>query len=135
MIKIDTIITIPDKNFDYKKDWKEYCITNFVPENIDPLRIYNFSLMKKYGDGFFYLIFKKPNKGILNHIYQTFEEYEKSIPLRKEQKKLFNENNISYEISEPYEIHDKILTKIQYNNLHPFSLIPLDIKSISICSY
>ena len=128
MIKIDTNITIPNKNFKYKKDWKDYCVSNFVHHETDPLRIYNYSLMEKYGDGFFYLIFKKPNRGILNHIYQTFEEYEKSIPLRKEQKKLFNENNISYEISEPYEIHDKILTKIQYNNLHPSSLIPLDIK-------
>lgn len=128
MIKIDTNITIPNKNFKYKKDWKDYCVSNFVHHETDPLRIYNYSLMEKYGDGFFYLIFKKPNRGILNHIYQTFEEYEKSIPLRKEQKKLFNQNNIIYEISEPYEIYDKILTKIQYNNLHSSNLIPLNIK-------
>lgn len=128
MIKIDTNITIPNKNFKYKKDWKDYCVSNFVHHKTDPLRIYNYSLMEKYGDGFFYLIFEKPNRGTLNHIYQTFKEYEKSIPLREEQKKLFNQNNISYEISEPYEIHDKTLTKIQYNNLHSYSLIPLNIK-------
>ena len=48
MIKIDTTITIPDKNFDSKKDWKDYCVSNFVPEKTDPLRIYNFELMEKY---------------------------------------------------------------------------------------
>jgi len=127
MIKIDTTITIPNKNFDYKKDWKEYCVS-FVPENVDPLRVYNFELMSKYGDGFFYLIFKKPNVGVLNHIYQNFEEYEKSIQLRLDQKTLFESKNISYEISEPYEIYDKVLTKKEYYDLHTDDLIPLNLK-------
>jgi len=128
MIKIDTTITIPDKNFDSKKDWKDYCVSNFVPEKTDPLRIYNFELMEKYGDGFFYLIFHKPNKGILNHIYQTYDEYEKSIKLRNDQKKLLESNNIVYNVSEPYEINDSVLTKKQYYNLHTANLVPLDIK-------
>tara|TARA_Y100000004_G_scaffold193475_1_gene256107 strand:+ start:465 stop:1517 length:1053 start_codon:yes stop_codon:yes gene_type:complete len=128
MIKIETYITVPNSKFRFKKDWKDYTVSNFVPEDTDPLRIYNFKLMKKYGEGFFYLKFVPPNIGVLNHIYQTEEEYEKSIPLRIEQKKLFESNNIIYEISEPYEIHDKVLTKEQYYNLHTDNLIPLDIK-------
>ena len=128
MIKIDTTITISNKSFDSKKDWKDYCVSNFVSEDIDPLRIYNFKLMEKYGDGFFYLIFLKPNKGILNHIYQTYEEFEKSIKLRNDQKKLFESNNIIYDVSEPYEICNNVLTKEQYRNLHTANLVPLDIK-------
>ena len=128
MIKIDTTITIPNKNFNSKKDWKDYTVLNFVPEDVDPLRVYNFKQMEKYGDGFFYLIFHKPNIGILNHIYQTYKEYEKSIKLRNDQKELFESNNMVYNISEPYEINDSILTKDQYQNLHTANLVPLDIK-------
>ena len=128
MIKIDTTITISNKNFNSKKDWKDYTVLNFVPEDVDPLRVYNFKQMEKYGDGFFYLIFHKPNIGILNHIYQTYKEYEKSIKLRNDQKELFESNNMVYNISEPYEINDSILTKDQYQNLHTTNLVPLDIK-------
>ena len=127
MIKIDTKVIIHNKEFEFKKDWKNYCVS-FVPEKTDTLRLYNFKLMNEYGDGFFYLIFKKPNIGILNHIYQTFEEYEKSIPLRFEQKKLLESKNISYEISEPYEINDKVLTKKEYYDLHTDNLVPLNLK-------
>lgn len=127
MIKIDTKITVHDKQFKFKKDWKDFC-TSFVPENVDPLRVYNFELMNKHGDGFFYLIFKQPNVGVLNHIYQNFEEYKKSIQLRLDQKTLFESKNISYEISEPYKIHDKVLTKNNYHDLHSDNLVPLNIK-------
>ncbi len=128
MIKVDTRITIHDKEFCFKKDWKNYCVSNFVSEQTDSLRVYNCELMKKFGDGFFYLIFELPNIGVLNHIYQTREEYDKSILLRSEQKKLFESKNISYDVSEPYEIHDSVLTKDQYYDLHTDNLVPLDIK-------
>ena len=81
MIKVDTTITCP-QSFNTKSKFKNYLVDNFVNEKIDPLRIYNFKLMKQYGDWFFYLIFKHPNVGILNHIYQTEDEYEKSIELK-----------------------------------------------------
>lgn len=129
MIKIDTTITYSDREFDSKKEFKDYTISRVgISEETDPLRIYNFKLMEKYGDGFFYLIFDKPNKGVLNHIYQTYIEYERSIELRDNQKKVFESNNISYEVSEPYKIDDSVLTKEQYYNLHTANLVPLDIK-------
>ena len=127
MIKVDTTITCP-QSFDTKSKFKNYLVDNFVNEKTDPLRIYNFKLMKKYGDGFFYLIFKHPNIGILNHIYQTENEYEKSIELRNAQKILFEKNNIEYNISEPYSFHKQALTKKEYGELHTSNLRPLSIK-------
>ena len=53
--------------------------------------------MKKY-IRFFYLILRNQIKHTKSHL-SNFEEYEKSIPLRKEQK-IFNQNNIIYEISD-----------------------------------
>lgn len=128
MIKIDTRIVVPDKTFENKKDFKNYLVDNFVPENVDPLRIYNFEQMRKYGDGFFYLTFIKPNIGILNHIYQNETLYEKSVQLRYDQKKLFNENNLVYDIGKSYEFNETALTKSEYYDLHKDLLIPLDLK-------
>tara|TARA_R100000152_G_C6775641_1_gene204185 strand:+ start:629 stop:1711 length:1083 start_codon:yes stop_codon:yes gene_type:complete len=127
MIKVDTTITCP-QSFDTKSKFKNYLVDNFVNEKTDPLRIYNFKLMKKYGDGFFYLIFKHPNIGILNHIYQTENEYEKSIELRNAQKILFEKNNIEYNVSEPYSFYKQALTKKEYGELHTSNLRPLSIK-------
>jgi hypothetical protein len=39
MIKIDTTITIPNKNFNSKKDWKDYTVLNFVPEDVISIKL------------------------------------------------------------------------------------------------
>ena len=127
MIKIDTVITVPNKQFENKAEFKNYVI-QFVPQDTDPLRVYNFKLMEKYGDGFFYLTFVSPNKGILNHIYQTEEEYKGSEKLRFDQQKELEKKGLKYKISSPYTFNKSALTKTEYYNLHTDLLLPLDIK-------
>jgi len=128
MIKIDTEFTIPNKAFKSKLGFKKYIVNKYVPQDKSPLRIYNFKQMEKYGDGFFYLNFIPPNKGILNHIYQTEDLYYKSIPMRDEQQRLFESEGLTYKVDEPYKFETPALTKEQYYNLHTQLLIPLDIK-------
>lgn len=128
MIKIDTEFVIPNKAFENKLDFKNYVVSKYVPQDTDSLRIYNFEQMEKYGDGFFYLTFVPPNKGILNHIYQSEKLFLKSVPLRIEQQTKFLKEGLKYEIGEPYNFETKALTKEQYYKLHTQLLLPLDIK-------
>jgi hypothetical protein len=46
---IQTIITCSDKIFKNKYEFKNWFETSLVPQNKDPLRIYNFKLMEQYG--------------------------------------------------------------------------------------
>ena len=100
---IQTIITCSDKIFKNKNEFKNWFEISLVPQNKDPLRIYNFKLMEKYGHKHFFLTFIPPNIGILTHIYQTQEEYYNSIGLRADQKKLMHKYNISYTVSDVME--------------------------------
>jgi len=128
MIKIITTITNPKIKFNSKEEFKNFFATNLANEKTDPLRVYNFKLMEKYGEKFFYLIFEKPNTGRLNHIYLTEEEYLESIPLRNAQKHKFENLGILYHVSEPQIINDRVMTKEEYYSLHTHNLVPLDIK-------
>ena len=100
---IQTIITCSDKVFKNKYEFKKWFEKSLVPQNKDPLRIYNFKLMEQYGHENFFLTFTPPNIGILTHIYQTQEEYYNSINLRNDQKKLMHKYNISYIVSDVME--------------------------------
>ena len=90
MITVITKIVYPNKEFIDKDEFKTFMVDNYVPEDTDPLRKYNFKLMDKYGHCFFNLVFQKPNIGILYHRYHTKEEYKGSIKLREQQKKYMN---------------------------------------------
>ena len=127
MIKIDTEVIVPNKQFKNKAEFKDY-VVKFVPQDTDPLRKYNFELMEKYGEGFFYLNFFPPNRGVLNHIYQNDKEYKKSIKLREEQQIYLQDKGLMYDIKRPYEFNKPALTKKEYYDLHTNLLIPLDIK-------
>ena len=96
---IQTIITCSDKIFKNKYEFKNWFETSLVPQDKDPLRIYNFKLMEQYGHENFFLTFAPPNIGILTYIYQTQEEYYNSIKLTLDQKKLMHKYNISYTVS------------------------------------
>ena len=101
MYTVITKIVYPFKEFDSKEDFKSFMVSNYVPEGVDQLRVYNFKLMDKYGHHFFRLKFEKPQTGWLFHTYQTREEYLNSIDLRIQQQKKFNDNDITYEIFYP----------------------------------
>ena len=101
MYTVITKIVCPFKEFKNKEDWKSYITTKYVPEGIDPLRVYNFKIMDMYGHYFFRLEFEKSQTGWLFHTYQTQGEYEYSIDLRIDQQKMFNEEGITYEIFYP----------------------------------
>ena len=126
MITVITKIVYPYKEFTNKDEFKTFMVDNYVPEDTDPLRKYNFKLMDKYGHCFFNLVFQKPNIGILYHRYHTQEEYEGSIKLREQQKKHMNSNDIQYK----YEIKDNIpiMNEEEYVNLHKQNLQPTNIK-------
>ena len=126
MITVITKIVYPNKEFIDKDEFKTFMVDNYVPEDTDPLRKYNFKLMDKYGHCFFNLVFQKPNIGILYHRYHTKEEYKGSIKLREQQKKYMNSFDIQYE----YEIKESIPTmkKEDYVDLHKQNLQPTDIK-------
>ena len=100
---IQTLITCSDKAFKNKYEFKKWFEKSLVPQNKDPLRIYNFKLMEQYGHEHFFLTFTPPNIGILTHIYQTQEEYYNSIKLRNDQKRLMHKYNISYTVSDVME--------------------------------
>jgi len=97
---VQTIIIDNNKKFNSKKEFKNYYIENYVPIEKDPLREFNLKIMNKYGHDNFFLTFVKPNIGILTHKYFTEEEYNESINLRDNQKKLMKAYNIDYLISE-----------------------------------
>ncbi len=101
MYTVITKVVYPFKEFKNKEDWKSYITTKYVPEGIDPLRVYNFKIMDMYGHHFFRLEFEKPQTGWLFHTYQTQGEYQYSIDLRIDQQKMFNEEGITYEIFYP----------------------------------
>ena len=101
MYTVVTKIVYPFKEFKDKEDWKSYITTKYVPEGIDPLRVYNFKIMNMYGHHFFRLEFEKPQTGWLFHTYHTEGEYVYSIDLRIDQKKMFNDEGITYEIFYP----------------------------------
>jgi len=98
-IIIQTLLTHYEAKFKDKDAFKEWFVNHLVPEDTDPLRRYNFTVMEEYGHENFFLTFIPPNKGILTHIYPNRKLYESSVKLRKLQQKLFNENNIGYEVS------------------------------------
>ncbi len=101
MYTVITKVVYPFKEFDNKEDWKSFIVAKYVPEGADPLRVYNFKLMDKYGHHFFRLKFEKPHTGWLFHTYQTREEYLGSIDLRINQQEMFNKDGITYEIFYP----------------------------------
>lgn len=96
---VQTLISCK-RDFRNKKEFKKWMVDNYVPEGSDELRKYNFSRMNLHGHEYFFLTFLPPNRGILTHIYQTEKEYFDSILLRKEQKNMFEKNNMDYEISD-----------------------------------
>ena len=98
---IQTLITC-ERNFKDKKEFKNWMVENYVPEGSDELRNYNFKIMDLHGHENFFLTFLPPNKGILTHIYKTEKEYQDSIPLRANQKIMFESNDMSYEISDVF---------------------------------
>ena len=124
MITIKTLLESPE-DFEDKESFKSFMVEKYAPESCS-IRKYNFELMDKYGHCFFYLKFDPPNKGTLYHRYHTQEEYENSIPFRKEQQEVFEKAGLKYEY---HRIKD--LTYIpnnEYEFLHHSLLIPLDIK-------
>lgn len=97
---IQTLIIDNNRKYSSKDEFKSYFVENYVPENIDPLRIFNFTVMDKYGHDNFFLTFIPPNMGILTHKYFNEDEYLVSKQLREDQQKMMNKNNIDYHISE-----------------------------------
>ena len=42
MYTVITKIVYPFKEFDNKEDFKSFMVSNYVPEGVDQLRVYNF---------------------------------------------------------------------------------------------
>ena len=97
---VQTLIIDHNKSYENKKEFKDYYVNNYVPQESDPLRVFNFKMMDKYGHENFFLTFIKPNKGILTHKYFSKNEYKESMIYRQEQQKMFENLNIDYLISE-----------------------------------
>ena len=80
MIITNTILTIPDKEFTFKDEIKEY-LYQFVENH--PFRILNKRISDLHGEDLFSMTFIPPNKVVLTQRYPLKQQYKSVLTYEK----------------------------------------------------
>jgi len=100
MIITNTILTVPDKEFSFKDEIKEY-LYQFVEKH--PFRVLNKRIADAHGEDLFSMTFVPPNIAVLTQRYPLKQQYKSVLILREDAFNILRENGIKVDTSLPFE--------------------------------
>jgi hypothetical protein len=106
MIICNIVITCSWRTFENKEEMKSWMTEEFVPdsgEDINKFREYNFAIARKHGEENFSMTFIKPNTVVLTQRYNTWDEYNGMLELRKHTLNMLKSEGFEVNISDPIE--------------------------------
>ena len=100
MIITNTILTVPDKEFTFKDEIKEY-LYQFVENH--PFRILNKRIADAHGEDLFSMTFVPPNIAVLTQRYPLKQQYKSILDLREDAFDILRQHGVEVDTSLPFE--------------------------------
>lgn len=99
MIITNTILTIPDKEFTFKDEIKEY-LYQWVENH--PFRILNKRIADAHGEDLFSMTFIPPNIAVLTQRYPLEQQYKSVLNLREDAFNILRQHGVEVSTSLPF---------------------------------